>query len=112
MAALLVERSGEMDLAFRAIETDHFAEAIAEPVPMRLREVVHLVFAWIEAARRHAVQQWFPEVGPAAFDQSDRRARAPAEAIAQAGHELQATCPTADHDDAVERRVAGGVVRV
>ena len=45
LTSFVVESGGEMHLLFGAIEPDHFAEAIAEPVPMRLGEVVHLVFA-------------------------------------------------------------------
>src|SRR6202042_56075 len=53
LAPILVEGRGKTHLLDDAIETDHFAEAIAKSVPMRLGEVVHLIFAGVEAARGH-----------------------------------------------------------
>ena len=45
-------------------------------------------------------------MGPGAFDQGNRRPRAPAEAIAEAGDEFEPRSTAADHDDAVQRRLA------
>ena len=56
LTPLVVEGGGEANLFSGAIEPDHLAQAIAEGVPMRLGEVVHLVFAGIDAARSHRVQ--------------------------------------------------------
>ena len=63
LTALFIEGRGEADLFGSAIEADHFAEAIAELVPVRLSEVIHLVFAGVHAAGRYLVQQRVPEMG-------------------------------------------------
>jgi hypothetical protein len=69
---------------------------------MRLREVVHLVFAGIDAARGDRVQERLPEMGPGTFDQSDRRPLAPAEAIAELCDQFKSRGAATDHDDAVQ----------
>jgi hypothetical protein len=94
-----------------AIEADHFAEAIAKSVPMRLGEVVHLVFAGVEAARRHGVQQWLPETGTGTFDQGDGSPPAPADAIAELRDELEARRAAANHHDAVQDLLIGILIR-
>ena len=71
LASFVVESRGEMHLLFAAIEPDHFAEAIAETVPMRLSEVIHLILSRIDAARRDRMQQWLPQMSPSTFDQGD-----------------------------------------
>src|ERR1700751_350359 len=96
-----------MHLFLFAIEPDHLAEAIAEAVPMRLGEIVHLVCARIDAARRYAVQQWLPDMGPAAFHQSDGCPPAPAKAIAEAGDQFQPPCSSPHHHDSVQRADTG-----
>ena len=106
LTALVVTSGGETHLLLGAIQADHLAEAITKPMPMRLGEIAHFVFAGIEASRRHGVQQRLPEMGPGAFDQGDGRARAPAQAIAEPGDQLQARRAAAYHDDAVQRFLA------
>src|ERR1700686_3564837 len=78
LAPLVIEGGGEMHLLGGAIEPDHLAQAITEPVPMRLGEVVQLVFAGVHAARRCFVQQRLPQMCPGNFHQ--RHARPPAAA--------------------------------
>src|ERR1700751_3428489 len=95
-----------MHLFLFAIEPDHLAEAIAEAVPMRLGEVVPLVCARIDAARRYAVQQWLPDMGPGAFHQSDGCPPAPAKAIAEEGDQLQPSRAATHHHDPVLCRIA------
>src|SRR5882724_5698254 len=89
LALLIVECGGEAHLLSGAIESDHLAEAIAEGVPMRLGEVVDLVFAGIDAACGHRMQERLPEMGPSTLDQGDRSPRAATKAIAEAGCKLQ-----------------------
>src|SRR4029453_14281285 len=103
---LVVERGGEANLFSGTIEPDHLAEAIAEGVPMRLREVVHLVFARINPPRGPRVQERLPEMSPGTFDQSDRRPLAPAEAIAELCDQFKSRGAATDHDDAVQRFLA------
>ena len=103
LPTLVVVSRGEAHLLAGAIQADHLAETITKSVPMRLGEVAHFVFAGIEAACRHSVQQWLPEMGPGTFDQSDGRPRAPAQAIAEPGNQLNARRPAANDDDAVQR---------
>jgi hypothetical protein len=41
-----------------AVETDHRTEVIAEPVPMRLRKIVHLVFDRYLFTKGLRVKSW------------------------------------------------------
>ena len=103
LAPLVVEGGGEMHLLSGAIEPDHLAEAIAEPVPMRLGEVVHFVFAGIEAPAATSCNSGFQRwVRAHSTRVTDARA-APAQAIAEPGDELQPRRAAAHHDDAVQR---------
>src|SRR5216683_4086366 len=91
-----------MDLLDRAIDPDHLAEAIMEPVPMSLGEIVHLILAGVHAARRHFVQQRLPKMCPSTFHQRDARPPAPAETVAEPGDELQPRRTASDHKDPVQ----------
>ena len=102
LAAFLVERGGEAHLLGGAIEPDHLAKTASETVPVRLREIVHLVDAGIHAAGRDRVQQRLPQVHPRAFDQHHPRPGTPAEPVAEARHELETARAAADHDDPVQ----------
>jgi hypothetical protein len=90
-----------MDLFFDAIEARHVAAAVPEAMPVRLREVIHFVFAGIEAARRNRVQQRLPEMGTRAVDQRNRRQRATAKTIAEPGGELEGRGASTYHHDPV-----------
>ena len=105
LAPLVIEGGGEMHFLGGAIEPDHLAQTIAEPVPMRLGEVVQLVLAGVQAARRDFVQQRLPKMCPGTFHQGDTRPPAPAEAVAEPGDELEPRRTAADHDDLVQALV-------
>ncbi len=99
-AFLVVERR-HVDLAADAVEAHHFAHAIAEVMPVRLREIVELVYAQVHAARRDLVQQRLPQVGAGLVDERDLSLAALAELVAEAGGEFQPACATADDDDTI-----------
>jgi len=67
-------------------------------MPIRLGEIVQLVFTGIDAARHHRVQERFPVVGAGTFDQGDRRPPAPTKPITETGDQLQSCSTAADHD--------------
>ena len=50
---------------------DHFADAVAEVMPVRLRQVVHLVGTHVHAAGGDLVQLGLPDMGAACIDQRD-----------------------------------------
>src|SRR5262249_46286117 len=100
---------GEAHLPSGTIEPNHFAEAIAEPMPMGLGEVVHLIFAGIDAACRYRMQERLPDVGAGTIDQSDRGPPTPAEPVAEPGDKLYTRRAAADHDDAVKFTLTGRV---
>src|SRR5205085_6219 len=78
---------------------------------MGLGEVVELVFARIDAARRDRVQQWLPEMRASAIYQGYLRAPPAAEAIAEAGDKFQPRRAAADHDNAVQLVLRSAVGR-
>jgi len=43
---------GKVDFFGRAIESDHLSEAKVKSTPMRLGEIIDLIFAWVPAADR------------------------------------------------------------
>lgn len=107
-AAGVVVRGGHVDLAAFAVQRGHGADAVAEAMPVRLRQVVDLVRRHVHAAGGNLVQLGFPDVHTFALDQRDVDA-AP-QPVAQARGELQPARATADDDDAVARAlyVPGG----
>ena len=108
-APFVVENSGEPDLFPLAVEPDHLAEAIAEPVPMGLGEVVHFVGGGIDGAGRHGVQQRLPDMGAGRIHQGDGRPSAPAQPVAEAGCEFQPSRAAAHHHNPVQRRFGGAI---
>jgi hypothetical protein len=66
---------------------------------MGLSEIIHLVFARVDAARSHRVQEGLPEMAPRTLHESD--SSAPTEAIAQPGDELEPGGSAAHDYDAV-----------
>jgi hypothetical protein len=67
-------------------------------MPIRLGEIVQLVFTGIDAARRHLAQERLPVVGAGRFDRGDRRPPAPTKSITETGDQLQSRSTAADHD--------------
>jgi hypothetical protein len=102
LAPLVIECNAEMHFLGGAIELDHLAQTIAEPVPMRLGEVVQLILAGIHAARRHLVQQRLPNMCPGTLHQGNAGSPAPAETITEPGHELQPGRAAAHHDNPMQ----------
>ena len=66
----------------------------------RMGEEDHLLLLHIARTGRDRVQHRLPDVGRAAVDDGHLGAPGLAEALAQAGGELQAGDPAADDDDA------------
>ena len=99
LAPFIIERGADMEFPGAAIEPDHFTETVAEAMPMRLGEIVHLMGAGIEAAGGDFVQQGFPQMRARAFHQRDARFSFPAQPVAEPGHELKPRGAAADHDD-------------
>jgi len=110
-APLIIKGGGEMHLLRGAIEPDHFAQTVTEPVPMRLGEVVQLVLAGVHAARHRFMQQRLPKMCPGTFHQRDARPPAPAEAVAEPGDELQPRRAAAHHHNLVQTLIFKGPVR-
>ena len=102
LAALVVGEARHVHEALPAIQADHLADAIAEVVPVRLRQIVQLVRAQVHAAGGDLVQQRLPQMGAALVDEGDVRALALAELVAQARGQLQSASAAADDDDAVQ----------
>jgi hypothetical protein len=100
-----------MHLLGGAIEPDHLAQAVTEPVPMRLGEVVQLVLAGVHAAGRRFVQQRLPKMRAGAFHQRDTRPTAPAKAVAEPGDELEPRRAAADHGNLMQALVLNRSVR-
>ena len=71
LPAFVIDMGRHQYLAPRAVQAHHFADAVAEVVPVRLREVAHLVGAHVHAAGRDLVQLGLPDVGALALDQRD-----------------------------------------
>ena len=101
LGAGLVEDRRHLHLAPRAVEPDHLADAIAEVVPMRLRQIVELVVAHVHAAGGDLVEKRLPQMGARLVDERDLGAPAPAQAVAEARRELEPAGAAAHDDDAV-----------
>ena len=101
--ALVVVAGGQQHALAGSIEADHLADAVAEMVPMRLGEIVQRVVVQVQAACGDLVQQRLPEMGARPLDQRHLGLAAPAQPVAEPGHQLQAAGTAADHDDAVRR---------
>ena len=106
LLTLVVDVGGHQHLAPRAVETDHGADAVAEVVPVRLREVADLVGAHIHAAGGDFVKFGFPDVSACAIDQRDLGPPAAAQGVAQARSEFEPARAAADDDDAVQACVS------
>jgi len=111
LAPLVIEGGGELHFLGGTIEPDHLAQAITEPVPMRLGEVVQLVIAGVHAACRHFVQQRLPEMCPGTLHQRDIRPPVPAEAVTKPGDELEPRSTAAHHDNSMQAFVSSRSVR-
>jgi hypothetical protein len=96
---LLVEGRRQMHLARGPVDAGHLAEAVGEPVPVRLGEVIELVAVDVHAAGRDLVQQWLPHVRPRPVDQRDIGRLAPPVLVAELGRQFKAARPAPDHDD-------------
>ena len=60
LVTLLVDVGGQLNFTPLPVQADHLANAVAEVVPMRLREVVDLVHGEIHGSRSDLVQQRLP----------------------------------------------------
>ena len=88
-----------MHLAAGPVQANQFAQTVAEMVTVRLRQIVQLVRARVDAAGRHRVQQRLPEMGPRPLHQRDLRRPPPPHGVAKPGDELQpGRSPTHDDD--------------
>jgi hypothetical protein len=105
--AVLIVYGADQHLLGFAIEPDHFAIAVAEPVPVGLCEVVELMHVQIDRARGQLMQVWLPEVGAAAFDERDVGTTSTTEFVAEPSDEFESAGATADDDDARNLLVLG-----
>ena len=95
-----------MDLAALAVQPGHRADAVAEAMPVRLRQIVDLVRRHVHAAGGDLVQLGLPDVHTFAVDQCD--VDATPQLVAEPRRELESACAAADDDDAVTLLVAAG----
>ena len=105
----VVDERGDVHDARGAVDVRGLADAIAEVMPVRLREVVGLVHPDVHAAGRDLVQVRLPEVRARLLDQRDVRLLPLAERVAESRREFEAAGAAADDDDPME---AGAVVLV
>jgi hypothetical protein len=96
-ASFVVECRGQPNSFPLAIEPDHLAEAVAEAVPMRLREVVELMLARVQTAGGNCMQERLPQMHARTFHERNARAPAPSKAVAQPRGELKA-CSSSPND--------------
>ena len=90
-----------------AVESDHLADAVAEVVPVRLRQVVDLVRATCPCCRRRSRAASASRRACALrVDQRDVDAAALAQRVAEPRRELEPAGAAADDDDAVPVRGA------
>ena len=99
-AAFVVVAGRQQHALSGPVEADHFADAIAEVMPMRLGKVVQRMIIQIQAACGDLVQQRLPEMGARRLDQGHLGLAAPAELVAEPSL-LQSAGPAADHDNAM-----------
>src|SRR5690606_8644632 len=103
LVAVGIEEGRELHLPGGAVEADQLADAEAEVVPVRLREVADLVLAHVHAAGGDLVQLGFPDMGAGAVDQGDLCLAAASERVAESSGELEPAGAAADDDDAMRR---------
>ena len=89
LAALVVDERRDTHLAPLAVEPGHLADAVAEAVPVRLRQVVDLVHAQVHAAGGDLVQLRLPDVRARLVDQRDVGPAALAERVAEPRRQLE-----------------------
>ena len=110
--SLVVDMGSKMNGACPPIEPDQFADAIAEMMPMRLRQVVDLVHAEIHAAGSDLMQQRLPQMGAAFVHEGHVGPFVTTQLVAEPSHERQPASAAADDDDAMEiGRIAHHVFR-
>ena len=83
--AILINDRRYLHLAPLPVEADHLSKTVAKVVPVRLSQIVELVYAQIHAAGGHLVQQRLPQVRPGLVDQLDPRLAAFANPVAELG---------------------------
>jgi hypothetical protein len=108
LATFIVDTGGKGNLLLVTVEAHHLANAVAEMMPVRLREIVDGMVADIHAAGRYLMQKGFPDMGPGALDQRHLGFPAPAEPVPKLGHKLQSRRSSTDNDDVVKERLGRG----
>ncbi len=98
--ALLVKEGGNNDLPGTAVKPAHAAQLKFIMVLAGVGPVIDLVGAGIQGARRHFVQQGFPDVGQAGIHQGDTGLLFLSQFVAKAGDQLK-TARAATYDDDV-----------
>jgi hypothetical protein len=84
-----------------AIKAVHLADAVREPVPMRLRQVVDLMDILVHAACRYFMKQRLPQMRPAAVDERDDCFLLFSKIVAELCSKLEPACSTSDDHDAM-----------
>ena len=108
LATLIVEASREVDLLLLAVQIDHLADAIAEMMAMRLRQIIDGMVTDIHAAGRYLMQKRFPDMRPRALDQRHLGFPVAAKPVAQLGHKLQPCRTATNNHNLMERRLRRG----
>src|SRR5207248_11707626 len=104
LLSLVVDMGSKMNGARPPIEPDQLADAIAEMVPMRLRQVVDLVHAEIHAAGSDLIQERLPQMGAAFVHEGHIGPFVTTQLVAEPGHERQPGRAAAADDDVMEIR--------
>src|SRR5215472_5026387 len=102
LAAFVINVGRHVDFTSLPIEANHLANAIAEAMPMRLRQEVDFVDCEIHTSGGDLVQQGLPKMRARFVNQGDIGELAPAELVPQLGHKLETAGAAADHNDSVK----------
>jgi hypothetical protein len=102
LAPFCVVARRELDGARFPVEPGHAPDSIAEAVHVGVVQVVHRMVADVEAAGCHLVEQRLPDMRPGAIHESDVRALAAPELVAELRHQLEAGSATTDNHDTMQ----------
>jgi hypothetical protein len=109
LTTLRVEAGREEYLLLIAIKAYHLADAVAEIMPVRLRQVVHGMVADIHAASCHLMQERFPDMGPGALDERHLCFFMSTKPVSQLSHKLQPCRTAANNHNLMGRRLHTGL---
>src|SRR5581483_5661299 len=104
LATLGIEIGRHLHLTPLPIDPDHVADAVAETVPVGLREVVNLVRRDVHAPGRDLVELRLPHMRTVSLDQGNLKLPLPSILVAETGREFQSPRSASDdHDPGLAR---------